>query len=154
MTTITPIFPILQQTASMMNSYADVINQKKPPVAIPTEDIPIVVDDRRMKNRLFLMHPNLVENIDYTFSPPPPPRCFKLQCLQDFIDKVKNKDEDNDDDDYDLDDFYYNYRDYDYGLDDEPLHQIPSYAADDDDAAAAAAAADADYENEQDLDIE
>ena len=144
MTTVTPIFPILQQTASIMNSYADVINQKKTPVAIPTEDIPIVVDDRRMKNRLFLMHPNLVENIDYIFSPPPPPRRFKLRCLQDFIDKVRNKEEDNDDDDYDLDDFYYNYRDdyRDYDLDDEPLHQIPSNAADD---------AAADYDNEQDI---
>ena len=150
MTTVTPIFPILQQTSAMMTSYADVVNQKNPQVAIPTEDIPIVVDDSRMKNRLFLMHPNLVENIDYTFSPPPPPRCppprcFKLQCLQDFIDKVRNKDEDDDDDDYDFDGFYYNCRDYD--LDDEPLHQILPDPDDDADY-------DADYENEQDLDIE
>jgi len=151
MTTVTPIFPILQHNQApimmKMNSYADAINQINPQVSIPTEDIPVVVDDPRMKNHLFLLHPNLVENIDYTFSPPPPPRRFKLQCLQDFIDKVKNKDDDDDDNEYDLDDFYYDHHEND--LDDDPVYNTPNDDLDDDAAAAAA-----DYDNEQDLDIE
>tara|TARA_B110000967_G_scaffold130712_1_gene133537 strand:- start:2196 stop:2657 length:462 start_codon:yes stop_codon:yes gene_type:complete len=153
MTTVTPTFPILQQNKApiMMNSYADAINQQNPQVSIPTQDIPIVVDDPRMKNHLFLLHPNIVENIDYTFSPPPPPRRFKLQCLQDFIDKVRNKDDDEDDDEYDIiDDCYYDY--HDNNLDDDPLYN--AHYDDLDDAADADAAAAAAYENEQQLDIE
>jgi len=129
MATATQTLPNIQQTSNM-NSYASIVNQKQVQVSNPTDDVPIEMNDHRMKNKLFLIHPDLLEKLEYTYTSPPPPHRFKLQCLQDFIDKVSNKDEDDDDEHYNdiynvdrlhetprfnnLDDYDY---DYDYDCD-------------------------------------
>jgi len=135
MTTVTQSLP-----TSTMNSYADIVNQKQPQVSNCTEDVPIELNDNRMKNRLFLLHPDLIERLEYTYNTPPPPRRFKLQCLQDFIDKVSNKDEDDDDDDD-----YDNYNDI---YNEDRLHESPCLNNDDD------TFYDSDYDYEKELDIE
>ena len=109
MATATQTLPNIQQITNM-NSYSDIVNQTLAQVSNPTQDAPVELNDHRMKNKLFLIHPDLLDKLEYTYTPPPPPHRFKLQCLQDFIDKGSNKHEHHDNDDYnDIYNDIYNY---------------------------------------------
>lgn len=130
MATATQTLPEIKNKSDMI-SYANIVNQKQPVVTKNNTEIPIELDDHRMKNKLFLIHPDLIEKIEYTYKPPPPPPGrFKFQCVQDFIDwNIKKYNDDFDDEHYNdiynedrlyetprfnNDDDYDYYSDYDY----------------------------------------
>ena len=134
MATATQSLPNIKQTSNM-KSYAAIVNQKQAQVSNPTEEVPIELNDHRMKNKLFLIHPDLIEKLEYTYTPPPPPRRFKFQCLQDFINWNLNKYKDHDDDDDHYNDIY----------NEDRLYETPRFNDGDDDYD------ELDYENEPDI---
>lgn len=136
MATATQNLPNIQQTSNM-KSYAAIVNQKQAQVSNPTEDVPIELNDHRMKNKLFLIHPDLIEKLEYTYTPPPPPRRFKFQCLQDFINWNLNKYKDHFDDDEHYNDIY----------NEDRLYETPRFNNLDD-------YDDSEYDYEKDIDIE
>ena len=146
MATATQRLPNIQQTSNM-KSYAAIVNQKQAQVSNPTEDVPIELNDHRMKNKLFLIHPDLLEKLEYTYTPPPPQRRFKFQCLQDFINWNLNKYKDHFDDDDDGDDHYNDV------YNEDRLYETPRFN-DGDDYDDYNYDYDYDSENEKDVDIE
>lgn len=142
MATATQSLPNIKQTSNM-KSYAAIVNQKQAQVSNPTEDVPIELNDHRMKNKLFLIHPDLIEKLEYTYTPPPPPRRFKFQCLQDFINWNLNKYKDHFDDDGDD-----HYNDI---YNEDRLYETPRFNDCDDDYQYFE---DSEYDYDKDIDIE
>ena len=103
-------------TENKMFKFADVI---KKDIHIPTISIcetPVVLDDKRLQNRLFLIHPNLLDESKLKL-PPSPPR-FEINSIDDIRQRNIQKYKDDDDD---------------FDLSDDEFSQYSGFPSDDDD---------------------
>tara|TARA_B110000967_G_scaffold115195_1_gene117890 strand:+ start:2782 stop:3126 length:345 start_codon:yes stop_codon:yes gene_type:complete len=77
-------------------NFSDIIKQEEPIIVINNKFVPVITDDKRIQNRLFLIQPDYIPIVqsNYKYIPPPAPR-FEISSILDIIRKIKDEEDDD-----------------------------------------------------------